>query len=314
MTSYLNSLTSHYTSLKRLLPNSLSADSDLHITDTSDSHVSRVLRAYYTEKGRPFPPWLGPDPNAPVPTKAAFVQQPYGNPNYGNPSAPVPSLRNSRGSSAGGLGDLFDTPGSAPPPKEEALSLRSRRRLAPSAPEQVASARPLPSQRVGSYQARGAASPEPSIAQPSREQSAQARLKARLGGARSNSPGAMSQRSGVSAQAAPSPDSYSGRGGGGYNAYDRGAGEGNPGNPYGSGGGNGGGSGNPYGSAPGNSYGGGGGGYGGGSKQPLTSANAPWASGDDGYGYGSGGGGVGGGYSGNSSGRGPGLPSNPRRR
>ncbi|KAJ9641991.1 hypothetical protein H2199_005206 [Coniosporium tulheliwenetii] len=64
MSSYLTSLytttTSRYASLRR---NLLSSEEDGDTED--DSHISRVLRAYYTEKGRPFPPWLPPDPKAP---------------------------------------------------------------------------------------------------------------------------------------------------------------------------------------------------------------------------------------------------------
>ncbi|MCJ1406540.1 hypothetical protein MMC19_000606 [Ptychographa xylographoides] len=125
MASYLNSLTSHYTSLKRLIPTSQSEDSDLNVTSESDSHVSRVLRAYYTEKGRPFPAWLGPDPNVQArPTIAALSSAP-------NPVG-AGSLRSGRGAPAGGggggLGDLFANgalKGNNSEP--ESLSLRQRR-------------------------------------------------------------------------------------------------------------------------------------------------------------------------------------------
>ncbi|KAI4148643.1 MAG: hypothetical protein LQ340_005002, partial [Diploschistes diacapsis] len=131
MTSYLSSLTSHYTSLKRLLPTSLSPDADNSITDPANSHVSRVLRAYYTEKGRPFPPWLGPDPNAPAKVAPAYVAQSLTG--RSTPTSAATSLRaGNRGSSGagsgGGLGDLFDDrPASAGAAQEEPLSLRSRR-------------------------------------------------------------------------------------------------------------------------------------------------------------------------------------------
>ncbi|KAK0727261.1 Sec1-binding region of Mso1-domain-containing protein, partial [Lasiosphaeria miniovina] len=41
-----------------------------------DTHVCRVLRNYYTEKGQPFPGWLPPDPKAPPPQQPIYAQQP----------------------------------------------------------------------------------------------------------------------------------------------------------------------------------------------------------------------------------------------
>ena len=203
MSSYLSSLTTHYSTLRRLLPNSLSEDTDLHINSESDSHVSRVLRAYYTEKGRPFPAWLGPDPNAP--SKAPV-------PALVNPSTTgAGSFRAGRGvlgangrAGGGGLGDLFaDTSSQGSNKDAEPLSLRQRRPGIRSPgfkggssdsipyPQKVAQPpaaqhnysgstsstrntptslqpyiRPLPSQREGSYQSRlgsGAASSTSSI-------------------------------------------------------------------------------------------------------------------------------------------------------
>jgi hypothetical protein len=56
MSAYLNSLltntTSRYNNLRQKL-----LDSDADGDTEDDSHISRVLRAYYTEKGRPFPQW-----------------------------------------------------------------------------------------------------------------------------------------------------------------------------------------------------------------------------------------------------------------
>ncbi|MCJ1395956.1 hypothetical protein MMC18_008842 [Xylographa bjoerkii] len=188
MSSYLSSLTSQYTSLKRLLPISLSEDQDRSINSESDSHVSRVLRAYYTEKGRPFPAWLGPDPNASSrPTIPALSSAPT--------TTGAGSLRPGRGgkaTSGGGLGDLFaDSQSQGGGREAESLSLRQRRPGVRSPgfkggssdsipyPQKVAQApqpqhahsssssstrdvptnlqsnvRPLPSQREGSYQSR----------------------------------------------------------------------------------------------------------------------------------------------------------------
>ena len=193
MSSYLSSLTTHYSNLRRLLPNSLSEDTDLHVNSESDSHVSRVLRAYYTEKGRPFPAWLGPDPNAP--SKASIPAL------VNSSTTGAGSLRAGRGAlganggaGGGGLGDLFaDTSAQGNNKDAEPLSLRQRRpgirspgfkggssdsipypqrvaqhnysssisstRNTPTSPQP--NIRPLPSQREGSYQSRlgsGAAS------------------------------------------------------------------------------------------------------------------------------------------------------------
>ena len=207
MTSYLASLSTHYSSLRRLIPTSLSEDADLHVSSTEDSHVSRVLRAYYTEKGRPFPPWLGPDPN-----QSSKSNQPYTNPALSSTSlnGSSGSLRSGRGSK--GLGDLFaDTqPAGAQQDRSDSLSLRSRRpgirspgfgggssdsipypqkvAVAPQQEQLQPNVRPLPSQRAGSYQSRQATPPSSSGGPPpGRESTMQERLKARLG-ARAQSP------------------------------------------------------------------------------------------------------------------------------
>lgn len=189
MTSYLNSLSGHVATLKRLIPTSLSPDSDLSVIDPEDSHVSRVLRAYYTEKGRPFPQWLGPDPRAPQQAAPVFANSmPQRN---DGPSPAAMSMRSGRG-----LGDLFGDTTSTPPPAQESMSLRQPRRQigtrspAPTAAhsyQETPSARPLPSQRAGSYQTRPTGVPpnNASLAPDNalhRAPSAQDRLKARFGG------------------------------------------------------------------------------------------------------------------------------------
>ena len=211
MSSYLSNLltqtTSRYTTLRRAL---LSDDADGDTED--DSHVTRVLRAYYTEKGRPFPPWLPPDPKAPQPAPAQYVTSSVGS-SYGRltPSGQMPAASSGRG---GGLSDLWDSPQQSAPPSQP-TSLRRGART-PGAGSTSSSrggivdsyssggdsyqtaaptSRPLPSQKAGSYQSqfaqvaatRAAADSSPSSS--GAGGTAQERLKARLwGSSRSNSP------------------------------------------------------------------------------------------------------------------------------
>lgn len=199
MSSYLNNLltntTSRYTNLRRQL---LSDEND---GDTEeDSHISRVLRAYYTEKGRPYPQWLPPDPRAPQPQPAQqFVSSAGRQQGQGAPM----------GRGGGGLSDLWDSPA----PQQQAqqpLSLRRgagggagagagarplQSRLGNSlTPEPQSQGRPLPSQRAGSYQSplvtggRAGADPSPPPSAGGGT-TAQERLKQRLwGSGRSTSP------------------------------------------------------------------------------------------------------------------------------
>ncbi|KAK0914772.1 hypothetical protein LTR57_013818 [Friedmanniomyces endolithicus] len=173
MSSYLSSLltstTSRYNTLRRTL---LSNEDDGDTED--DSHISRVLRAYYTEKARPYPPWLPPDPNdrravTPQPYPAAGAQQGLQQ-GGGVGGGYFPSARNqpqyaatqNAGGQRGSLSDLWDPPATSasPAPSLQPQSLRAgvRRGLQPSsrpsstlAPPPV-QARPLPSQRAGSQQ------------------------------------------------------------------------------------------------------------------------------------------------------------------
>ncbi|KAI4244685.1 MAG: hypothetical protein L6R40_002889 [Gallowayella cf. fulva] len=64
LSTHLSQTTSRYTSaLRQRLPTTSTSESDdVYITDPDASHLSRVLRAYYKEKSKPLPPWLGPDP------------------------------------------------------------------------------------------------------------------------------------------------------------------------------------------------------------------------------------------------------------
>lgn len=218
MSSYLSNLltntTSRYASLRRTL---LSNEEDGDTPD--DSHISRVLRAYYTEKARPFPPWLPPDPNdrrahTPQPNQQAggYLTSAGGRSQYGS-HLQAGQPQGNRGS----LNDLWDPPASsAAAPPQAPQSLRAGRRAPPSQQQQPvpasslappAGARPLPSQRAGSYQSfqsvasakmgnggAGAADPSPPPSSGGGGSTAQERLKARLwGAARSASPGPGSQ-------------------------------------------------------------------------------------------------------------------------
>lgn len=223
MSSYLSSIltttTSRYNSIRRTI---LSDETDGDTED--DTHISRVLRAYYVEKGRPFPPWLPPDPRAPQRPPLTHFTSTAGRPGQGQSS-----LAAGRG---GGLSDLWDAPGQSAA-QQEPLSLRragpgvghARPSLAmaggPFAERQGsdgalldvyaargvrgAARQPYPTQRADSYQSSltgtrqpsggSSASPPrpplpPSAASSASGISAQQRLKARLlgGSARSPSP------------------------------------------------------------------------------------------------------------------------------
>ncbi|GME40422.1 major facilitator superfamily transporter sugar protein [Neofusicoccum parvum] len=194
MSSYFSNLltttTSRYNSLRRnLLDNEADGDTE------DDTHISRVLRAYYQEKGRPFPPWLPPDPRAPSPAPTQqFVRS------TGPAAGQAPPSR-------GGLSDLWDPPASqTPPPQPGSLRSRAPPRGGAGAgrggflqpePSQGGggggAGRPLPSQRAGSYQSsfsQGRPSFDSQPPSSAGSGSAQDRLKARLwGSGRSGSPG-----------------------------------------------------------------------------------------------------------------------------
>lgn len=225
----LSSTTSRYTALRRTLLSSTSED-DSSIDDPEASHVSRVLRAYYTEKNRPFPPWLGPDPRSA--SQGPQPQQSFAGSATGSLRNHSSTNRNSSEPSGGGLGDLWaDDPG-AERPAEEGGSLRRGLRARPGIrgeklPQTQSgggfNVRPLPGQREGGNQGQNQSSGNQQSPLPERGMSPappssagsgslQERLKARLGG-----------RSG----ATPSPPSrsYDGRGsseagGGGGGRYD----------------------------------------------------------------------------------------------
>ncbi|EXJ79624.1 hypothetical protein A1O3_07903 [Capronia epimyces CBS 606.96] len=239
------------------LRKALTKDSEEDDPDNEDcSHISNVLRAYYTEKGRPFPEWLPPDPKKPVtaPPQPQISYGQYGNTFGSHHSSQQTHSRDSSGGRGGGLSDLWDTTSAPAAPAPQTLraaritphSLRSHDsgRSQSSGGSQTASfdgpgmgARPLPSQRAGSHQTIPTAS---TAARGSRD-----RLRARLQGG-----GTSSGRS--------SPSAGLGSGGNGSQAS-----YGAPGGRSGSQNRN-------------------------GSSQPYVSASEPWATGSpagDPYGY-----------------------------
>jgi hypothetical protein len=299
---YSNILTTTTSRISNLRSTLLGGDADGDTED--DTHVCRVLRAYYTEKGRSFPQWLPPDPKAPPPPVATVV-----------PSGPgVGSRYGGAGLSGGGpqpssLSSLWDNGGggnnAAQAQQPVGGSLRQTARVGSVQGNRLSpfsnrnsdlpssggpggpggggglAPRPLPSQRMGSYQStHSAAGALDRNGGGAPAGSAQDKLRNLF------SSGSGSGGSSASGSRSQSPAQYGGGQGGG----------GGGGASYGRGGGAGG-------------YGGGGGGGGGGGDRPFVAANAPWAS--DEYQYSSGGGGGGGGGGGRPSGGG--LPSGPRR-
>ncbi|KAF1353128.1 Sec1-binding region of Mso1-domain-containing protein [Delphinella strobiligena] len=189
MSSYLSNIltntTSKYNTLRQNLTSS-EADGDTE----DDSHISRVLRAYYTEKGRQFPQWLPQDPRRSMSTQS--VTQSFTSSLRSPSSNHVPM--NSQGSK-NSLSDLWDQPSQQAAPQQP-MSLR-RQAVERGNTHQgrgggdtlQPQARPLPSQRVGSYQSQhqySEPSPPPSSGSASggggAGGTAQERLKARLWG------------------------------------------------------------------------------------------------------------------------------------
>lgn len=295
MASYFSSLLTTTTSrVATLRQNLLPSENDGDTLD--DTHLCRVLRAYYTEKGRALPGWLPPDPKAPPPP---VVVQPVFTSNvgagYGGGINQAPAGR-------GALSSLWDTQGRGRPsnPMSSTRSGSDSRQASknPFAPKpQTATpevqARPLPSQRVGSYQTAGAYSTPPGSS--GGHKAAASKLKFKYG--------RVGQTPSPANDAAPSGpqvengNSYlSSAGGGSGNYEDRFM-------------------------PPENEYGGQR--SGGANERPFVAATAPWASNASefeggGYagGYDRGGGGQGGrqGLPGGPAAgrRGPGLPGGPR--
>jgi hypothetical protein len=200
LSSFLTQTTSKYNNLRRALTAN-DADGDTE----DDSHISRVLRAYYTEKGRPFPDWLPPDPKAPPPPAPTQYAMSAG----GQPATAMGQGQPGQGQRwgrSGGLSDLFDGPGQRQQgfqnPSSESLRPRMSGRGGSSdsgqPPVAVAGGRgrfadlydqgrPGLPQRGGSYQSNRISGAEQSTSPPPGG-SAKDLLKARLLGSRTTSP------------------------------------------------------------------------------------------------------------------------------
>ncbi|KAG6124064.1 hypothetical protein E4U12_000253, partial [Claviceps purpurea] len=163
---YSNILTRTTSQISSLRSTLLSSDQDGDTDD--DTHVCRVLRNYYTDKGRAFPTWLPPDPKSAVVPQPLYasssVQQQFGA-RYGGLGPSAGGGGGGGGSStpgAGGLSSLWD---SAPvqTQQQQTQSLRAGRMNRGGAGpggliipgREDVQARPLPSQRAGSYQGVG---------------------------------------------------------------------------------------------------------------------------------------------------------------
>ena len=237
--TWSNTLSSRLQGLRK----ALTTNSEQDDPDNEDaSHVSNVLRGYYTEMGRPFPSWLPPDPKKPAvalpPQQSSQYGQfgntygGYGANQYGNTQQPV--SRNS-GGRGGGLSDLWDSGSAQPAAAQVPSSLRTRperpvpqsllqsqnsaRSLESHTPPQSQSqssqstTRLLPSQRAGSYQSAVQNTSAAGAAGAGSRDRLRARLQA--GGSGRNSP-APSASGGSYGQSAYTADSaYSGGGSGG---------------------------------------------------------------------------------------------------
>ncbi|KFA77765.1 hypothetical protein S40288_00495 [Stachybotrys chartarum IBT 40288] len=220
---YSNILTKTSSQISSLRSTLLASEADGDTDD--DTHVCRVLRNYYADKGRQFPAWLPPDPKAPAPQPAQVVYaQPQVGARYGGPGMGP----GGGGGAAGGLSSLWDSGpagGGAPAPQ----SLRAGRTPVGGRTADV-QPRPLPSQRPGSHQSGGStasfgAGAAATAAGQAGGSSAQERLRQRFwGGSNNTSPAPQSAQGPYQPPAAP-------QGGGNYEdrfapggAYDTGRG------------------------------------------------------------------------------------------
>ncbi|KAI0389881.1 Sec1-binding region of Mso1-domain-containing protein [Xylariaceae sp. FL0594] len=255
-----------------------------------DTHVCRVLRSYYTEKGRPFPSWLPPDPKGPPPATAVYSQPSQMGSRYGGLG------QQQQGGSLSSLWDNNNNNNNAASQPQEPQSLRRGRGPMRSSDGRNSPFRnsdpmaagggdmqarpPLPSQRAGSYQTQGLPGRGPTPPTGSGGGSAQERLKQRIfGGSKTASPAPSGPFNPPPQPPGSSSSRGAARGGGSYE--DRFA----PGGMYDA-------ATNRSGSA---------------NERPYMGANAPWSSNDSDLGGSGSGGRTGGRWTG-------GLPSNPRMR
>lgn len=194
--------TSQISSLKSSLLHS-EADGDTE----DDTHVARVLRGYYTEKGRAFPPWLPPDPKAPPPSAATPAPALYasqGGRMMGSAGAgPGGGMQQQQQQQGGGLSSLWGDGGG--------------QQQQPQMPQSLRVGRPGVGQRAGSYQSQNSTSGMPASNSPAGGApggSAQEKLRQRLWG-RTTSPAQTAQQ-----PFQPPGSSGSGGGGGGGGNYE----------------------------------------------------------------------------------------------
>ena len=111
MTSwYSNILTKTTTQISNLRTTLLSSEADGDTED--DTHVCRVLRNYYTEKGRPFPPWLPVDPKAAAAPQPIYAQPGPNRAGYGMTGGQQGQHQQSHtAGGGGGLSSLWDNNG-----------------------------------------------------------------------------------------------------------------------------------------------------------------------------------------------------------
>ncbi|CAG7556737.1 unnamed protein product [Fusarium equiseti] len=210
---YSNLVQKTSSQISSLRQNLLSGEQDGDTED--DTHVCRVLRGYYTEKGRPFPAWLPPDPKAPAQQPVQPTMTPQAGQRFGAQGQ----------QQHGGLSSLWDN-GPQQQQQQVPQSLRAGGGRTPASLQPGGgdvSRRPLPSQqRAGSYQNAGGqfGRPETASVPPGGAGtgggSAQDRLRQRLwggGGSRTTSPQAGSQ--------GPFQPPAGNNGGGGGNYEDR---------------------------------------------------------------------------------------------
>lgn len=175
---YSNLLTRTSSQISSLRATLLSSEADGDSDD--DTHLCRVLRNYYADRGRPLPPWLPPDPKAAAAAPQPLYAQPAPGARYGlagpQPTPPPPPPHQQQQQPAGALSSLWD-PGPAKP-----------------SPNLRGIARPTPGQRSWTFQNPGVAgqrtpvvtAPGP-VAGAGPVSSAQDRLRQRLWGAASSS-------------------------------------------------------------------------------------------------------------------------------
>jgi hypothetical protein len=133
----------------------------------NDSHISRVLRTYYAERGQAYPDWLGPPPNLRSQSPVTSLRNTYGRRQQN--AAPPP------GATAASLSDIWDAPAGSQQQQQQGGRPTFARGTSGSRPQ-----RP----QLFDGESNGTAG---SSAGSSGSLTAQQRIKERLWGGRSNS-------------------------------------------------------------------------------------------------------------------------------